>query len=63
VGCTWSDPADRRLDHQGATDAYYRVQLMPDIQAGPSQEVIFDPVRNPDEDRIYVWGFRTRIEM
>ena len=25
--------------------------------------VIFDPVRNPDEDRITVWGFRTRIAL
>ena len=62
VGYTWSDPADRTLDHQGAIDAYYRVQLTPEIQVGPTLEVIFDPVRNPDEDTVYVWGFRTRLE-
>ena len=63
VGYTWSEPADRRLGHRGAIDAYYRVQLTPEIQISPKLEVIFDLVRNPDEDRIYVWGFRTRIEM
>jgi porin len=63
LGYTWSDPADRSLDHQGAINAYYRVQLTPEIQVGPTIEVVFDPVRNPDEDRVYVWGFRTRIAL
>jgi porin len=63
VGYTWSDPEDSTLDNQGAIDAYYRVQLTPEIQIGPTLEVVFDPVRNPDEDTVYVWGFRTRIEL
>jgi porin len=62
VGFTWSDPADRALDDQSTIDAYYRVQLTPEISAGPTLEVIFDPVRNPDEDTVCVWGIRTRIE-
>ena len=45
-----------------ALDAYYRVQLTPEIQVGPTLEVVFDPVRNPDEDTVFVWGFRTRLE-
>ena len=44
-------------------DTYYRAQLTPEIQVGPTLSVIFDPVRNPDEDRITVWGFRTRINL
>ena len=63
VGYTWSDPADRTLDDQGAIDAYYRVQLTPEIQVGPTLEIIFDPVRNPDEDTVYVWGFRARFAL
>jgi len=43
-------------------DTYYRVQVTPEIQVGPTFQVIFDPVRNPDEDTVYVWGIRTRIE-
>jgi len=62
LGYTWSDPVDRTLDNQGVIDAYYRVQLTPEIQIGPTLEIIFDPVRNPDEDTVFVWGFRTRIE-
>ena len=63
VGYTWSDPADRSLDEQDMIDAYYRVQLTPEIEIGPTLEVIFDPVRNPDDDTVYVWGFRTRVAL
>ena len=63
VGYTWSDPADSALDDQSTIDAYYRVQMTPEIQAvSPTLQVIFDPVRNSDEDMVYVWGIRTRIE-
>ena len=61
LGYTWAKPADGALDDQSEVDAYYRVQLTPQIQIGPTLSVIFDPVRNPDEDRITVWGLRTRV--
>ena len=63
VGYTWSNPADQSLNEQDTIDAYYRVQLTPEIEIGPTLEVIFDPVRNPDDDTVYVWGFRTRIAL
>ena len=62
VGYTWSDPANHELDNQKQIDSYYRVQVTPEIQVGPTFQLIFDPVRNPEEDSVYVWGFRTRIE-
>jgi porin len=61
IGYTWSDPADKSLDNENMVDAYYRVQLTPEIQVGPTLEAIFDPVRNPDDDTVFVWGLRTRI--
>jgi porin len=61
VGYTWSDPANRALDDQSEIDAYYRVQVTPEIQISPTFQVIIDPARNPDEDTIYVMGIRTRI--
>jgi len=61
IGYTWSDPADKSLDDENMIDAYYRVQLTPEIQVGPTLEAIFDPVRSPDDDTVFVWGFRTRI--
>ena len=61
IGYTWTEPADGSLDNQGEIDAYYRVQVTPQIEVGPTFQVIFDPVRNPDEDTVSVWGIRTRI--
>jgi porin len=61
IGYTWSDPADTTLNTQDTIEAYYRMQLTPEIQVGPTFEAIFDPVRNRDEDSIYVWGIRARI--
>ncbi|MHC4229619.1 MAG: carbohydrate porin [Planctomycetota bacterium] len=63
VGYTWSDPANHELDDQGQIDTYYRVQVTPEIQVGPTLQLIFDPVLNPDKDTVYVWGIRTRIEL
>jgi len=63
VGYTGSDPADRTLDEQNMINACYRVQLTPEIEIGPTLEVVFDPVRNPDDDTIYVWEFLTRVSL
>ena len=62
LGYTWSDPANHELDNQKQIDAYYRVQVTPEIQIGPTYQVIFDPVRNLEEDTVYLWGIRSRIE-
>ncbi|TNF51499.1 MAG: hypothetical protein EP304_00515 [Deltaproteobacteria bacterium] len=63
IGYTWSDPANHRLNQQSTIDSFYRVQLTPEIQFGPTFQVIIDPVRNPEEDTIYVWGIRGRIAL
>ncbi len=61
IGLTWARPADEALDDQVAMDMFYRVQVTPEIAVSPTLQVIFDPVRNPDEDEIFVWGIRTRF--
>ena len=63
IGYTWSDPVDGTLDDQSMIDGYYRVQMTPEIEVGPTFQVIFDPVRNPDEDTVFVWGIRARINI
>jgi carbohydrate-selective porin OprB len=44
-------------------DTFYRLQLTPEIQIGPTFQAIFDPVRNSEEDSVYVWGARTRVAL
>jgi len=63
VGYTWSDPSDGTLDNQSMIDWYYRVQMTPEIEVGPTFQVIVDPVRYPDEDTVFVWGIRCRIAL
>ena len=63
IGYTWSEPANHELDDQSQIDTYYRVQVTPEIQFGPTFQLIFDPVRNPEEDTVYVWGIRARFAL
>jgi len=61
IGYTWTEAADSSLGSQGEIDGFYRVQLTPEIEIGPTFQFIFDPVCNPDGDTISVWSIRTRI--
>lgn len=61
VGSTWADPADSSLGNQTALDMYYRVQVTSELDVSPMLQVIFDPVRNPSEDEVFVFGIRSRI--
>ena len=61
IGYTWSDPANSKLDNENMIDAYYRVQLTPTIEIGPTVEYIHEPVRDPEEDSAFIWGARARI--
>ena len=61
IGATWSRPADNRLDDQGALDIYYRLQITPQVAITPTFHLVIDPVRNPDDDPVLVWGIRTRF--
>jgi porin len=61
VGFTWSRPTNGTLDDQGAVDVYYRVQVTPQIAMSPTVQMVIDPVRNQDEDVVWVLGLRTRF--
>jgi porin len=61
VGFTWAEPATGGLDDQWAVDAFYRVQVTPELTFGPTLQVVIDPARNPDEDVLFVGGIRSRI--
>jgi len=61
IGLTWSRPSNGDLDDQGAVDAFYRVQVTPEIALTPTVQMVIDPVRNPDEDVVWVLGIRSRF--
>ena len=61
IGATWSRPIDDSLDDQGVLDLYYRFQVSPRLAITPTAHLIFDPIRNSDEDQVLVWGIRSRF--
>ena len=61
IGLTWAEPATGGLDDQWAADAFYRIQVTPEFTIGPTLQAVIDPVRNDDEDVIFVGGIRGRI--
>ncbi len=61
VGVAWGEPQDRALRDQYVTEAFYRVQLTPNIQLTPGFQVIVNPSENPDDDLIGVFEVRFRL--
>lgn len=61
IGATWTRPIDNNLDDQGALDVFYRIQVTPQIAISPMLQYIIDPVRNNDEDQVWVWSIRSRL--
>jgi porin len=61
IGGTWARPLDDSLDDQYAIDLYYRFRLAPRFAMTPTLQVVFDPVRNADEDQLVIWGIRSRF--
>jgi porin len=61
IGLTWSRPTNGALDDQGAIDAFYRIQVTPEIALSPTVQLVIDPVRHPHEDTVWVLGIRSRF--
>ena len=52
----------RLLGDQREVDVFYRIQVTPEIAVSPILQAVFDPVRNPDKDAIFIFGIRARLE-
>ena len=67
IGLGWGEPSDgtfgRGLDDQYTIEAYYRIQLFQHMTVTPQLQYLIDPPQNPQEDRIWVLGLRTRISL
>lgn len=61
IGLTWARSADGDLGNQGAIDAFYRIQVTPEFTIGPTFQAVINPVRNDDDDVLYIGGIRSRI--
>ena len=64
LGANWGRPAtesaaDNSRD-QYTFEAYYRLQVLPQLQIVPSVQLILDPADNPSIDSLWVPGLRVR---
>ena len=65
VGLNWSRPSEDvfgpGLDDQYTADIYYRFQLLKVLTITPDVQFLVNPVLNPDESTIWVFGLRARL--
>jgi porin len=62
-GLNWGRPPDSGLDNQYTAEIFYRLQLAQNLAITPDVQLIFNPVLNPDEDMLWVFGLRARLAL
>jgi porin len=64
-GANWGQPNDALfgsdLDDQYALEVYYRLQITKEFAITPDVQLLINPALNPEEDTIWVFGFRGRL--
>jgi porin len=63
LGVNWGDPSDEALREQYATELFYRFQYTQNFAITPSVQWLVDPALNPDEDNIWIFGLRVRMNL
>ncbi len=61
VGVAWGEPQDRALRDQYVAEAFYRIQVTPNIRLTPGFQLIVNPSENPNDDLIGVFEVRLRL--
>ena len=66
-GLNWGEPNETTfgpgLDDQYTAELFYRWQLTPQLAITPDVQLIIDPALDPTENRIWVFGLRTRLAL
>jgi len=63
IGIAWGDPSIAELREQKTGEIFYRWQMTDVLAITPNVQIIWDPALNSDENRIAIFGFRTRFSM
>ena len=56
-------PPDASLSDQTTVEAFWRFQFSQGLAITPSVQLLLDPALNPDEDTVWVWGLRFRLNL
>lgn len=62
VAIGWGNPSDGELQDQYTAEIFYRLQLLAAVAITPSIQIVQNPADNPDDDRVVLFGLRTRIQ-
>ena len=65
VGLGWARPNDEvygPANDQYTVEVYYRLKLLQNLDVTPDLQVLVDPVQNPDQAVIAVFGLRARVK-
>ncbi len=65
LGLNWGQPNDELYGEtskdQYTIESYYRMQLLKHLQVTPNIQLLLNPVLNPQEDKVWVFGLRARL--
>jgi porin len=63
LAVNWGDPSDEALREQYTTELFYSFQYTQNFAITPSVQWLVDPALNPDEDNIWIFGLRVRLNL
>jgi len=63
LAVNWGDPSDETLREQYTTELFYRFQYTQNFAITPSVQWLVDPALNPNEDNIWIFGLRLRMNL
>jgi porin len=63
LAVNWGDPSDEALREQYTTELFYKFQYTQNFAITPSVQWLVDPALNPDEDNIWIFGLRVRVNL
>lgn len=63
LAVNWGDPSDEALREQYTTELFYRFQYTQNFAITPSVQWLVDPALNPNEDNIWIFGLRVRMNL
>jgi porin len=61
-GVSWGSPPGA-LEDQYTAEAFYRLQLAPNLAVTPDVQLVVDPALDPDEDSVLFFGVRLRLTL
>jgi len=66
IGLNWGRPSEKTfgsgLSNQYTAEVFYRLKLFQYLAITPDIQLILHPAMNPNEDKLWVFGLRARLE-